>query len=227
MLLFDQIQQLEFRFWGSPADTSQFDTLYESIDMSAGLTDRDYAPAQIAEDLPKACRFGIDGDPAGPFVCAEEILASPEPADRLLIVAESPGAHAHPSDVLHRIAEMGQFPIEYRAHAFGTENDVADSVVAVDQRFSRSLWNPLQEPSEGQFERGMWFEGEAPEAFLVAFDLRQRRVAAGLRKEVEVLLDAIDPMNLREDFCELREHPSTRAHVGVVTKEPARDSLAL
>src|ERR1700691_2454676 len=183
MLLFDQIQQLEFRFCGSPADTSQFDTLHESIDMSAGLTDRDYAPAQIAEDLPEACCFGIDRLTAGSFVCAEEILASPEAARRLLIVAGPPGAHSHPSDVLHRIAEMGKFPIEDRAHTFGTENDIADSVVAVDQRFSRSLWNPLQEPSEGQFERGMWFEGEAPKVFLVAFDLGQRRVGARIPPE--------------------------------------------
>src|ERR1700688_2423338 len=147
MLLFNEIQQLQFSFHSPPADTSQFDALNESVDMRTSLADGDYAPAQIAEDLPEARRFRIDIGAAGFFVSAEEILAGAEAADRLLIVAETPGAHAHPSDVLHRIAEMRQFPIENRAHAFGAKNYIADSVIAVHQRFSRSLRNPLQEPS--------------------------------------------------------------------------------
>ena len=104
MLLFNEIQQLQFSFCSPPADTSQFDALYESVDMSTGLADGDYAPAQIAEDLPEARRFGIDGGAAGFFVSAKEVLASAESAHRLLIVAESPGSNAYPSDVLHRIA---------------------------------------------------------------------------------------------------------------------------
>ena len=61
MLLFDQIQQLELGLGGPPADTSEFYALHKSIDMGTGLPDGDYAPAQIAEDLPKARRLGIDG----------------------------------------------------------------------------------------------------------------------------------------------------------------------
>jgi len=98
------------QFLQSPADASQFDALYESVDVSTRLADSDYAPAQITEDLPEARGFRIDGGAAGFLVGAEEILARAEPADRLLIVSETPGAHAHPSDVLHRIAEMRQFP---------------------------------------------------------------------------------------------------------------------
>src|ERR1700722_14246279 len=114
--------------------------------MSTGLADRYYAPAQIAEDLPEARRFGIDGGAARIFVSAKKIFASAEPSDRFLIVAETPGTHAHPAEVLHRIAEMRQLPIEDRSHAFRTENDIADSVVAVYQRLPRSPRDALQEP---------------------------------------------------------------------------------
>src|ERR1700722_20840674 len=100
MLLFNEIQQLQFSFRSSPSDTGQFDALHESVDMRTCLADGDYAPAQITEDLPEARRFRIDGSAAGFFVCAEEVLAGAEPADRFLIVAETPGAHAHPADVL-------------------------------------------------------------------------------------------------------------------------------
>ena len=61
MWLFDQVQEFQLSLRRSPSDTSQFDALYESIDMGAGLADRDYTPAQIAEDLPESRRFGIDG----------------------------------------------------------------------------------------------------------------------------------------------------------------------
>src|SRR5580692_9995991 len=187
MLLLNEIQQLQFSFCRPPSDAGQFDTLHESVDMSTRLTDGDYAPAQIAEDLPEARSFRIDCGAAGFFVRAKEILASAESSDRFLIVAETPGPHAHPSDVLHRIAEMRQLPIEDRSHAFGTENDIADSVVAVHQRLSRGPGDALQEPSKSQLERRMRFEREASKVFLVALDLGQRCTVTRFRQEVELV----------------------------------------
>src|SRR5208282_2463496 len=95
--------------------------------MGPGLADGDYAPAQIAEDLPESSRFGIDGGATGFLVGVEKILAGAKPSDRFLIIAETPCPHAHPSDVLHGIAEMRQLPIEDRSHAFGPKNNIADS----------------------------------------------------------------------------------------------------
>src|SRR3984957_3414680 len=195
--------------------------------MSTGLADRYYAPAQIAEDFPEARRLRIDCGAASIFVSSEEILASAQSSDRFLIIAETPGAHAHPTDVLHRIAEMRQLPIEDRSHAFGTKNDIADSVVAVYERLPRSSWNALQEPPEGQLERGMGFEREASKVFLVAFDLGQRCAVARLRQEVELVLDGIDPMNLRENFGELRGYHVAGAGVSVVAEQPTRDRLTI
>src|SRR5208282_6825388 len=151
----------------------------------------DYAPAQIAEDLPESSRFGIDGGATGFFVGVEKILAGAKPSDRFLIIAETPRSHAHPSDVLHGITEMRQLPIEDRSHAFGPKNNIADSIIAVYERVARRFRNALQEPSECQFERGMRFEREESKVFLVAADLGQRRVAARLRQEVELVLDGI------------------------------------
>src|SRR5580704_6295700 len=195
--------------------------------MSTRLTDGDYAPAQIAEDLPEARSFRIDGGAAGFFVRVKKVLAGAKPSDRFLIVAEAPGTHAHPSDVFHRIAEMRQLPIEDRSHAFGTENDIADPVIAVDERLSRSPWNAVQKPSEGEFERRMWFEREASKVFLVALDLGQRCTVTRFRQEVELVFDRIDPMNLRENLGELRRHRITRAGIGVVAEQSARNSFAV
>src|SRR5208283_4323357 len=227
MLLFDQIQQFELRFGGPPADTSQFDAFYKSVDMGASLTDGDYAPAEIAEDLPESRRFGIDGGAAGFFVGVEKILSRPKPSDRLLIVAETPRTHAHPSDVLHGIAEMRQLPIEDRSHAFGAKNNIADSIIAVYERLARHFRNAPQEPSECQFERGMRFEREEPKGFFVAFDLAQRRVVARLRQEVEFVFYGIDSMNPRENFGELRGHRFACACVSVIAEQAARQGFAI
>src|SRR5258707_10101112 len=112
--------------------------------MGAGLADSNYSPTEIAEDFPEPSRFGIDGSSARFLVRAEEILTRGKSADRFPIIAEPPCPHAHPSDVLHRIAEMGEFPIQNRAHAFGSENHIADPIVAVHQRFSRGFPNSVK-----------------------------------------------------------------------------------
>src|ERR1039458_6417958 len=114
--------------------------------MGAGLADGDYAPPEIAEDLPESGRFGIDSGATGFFVRVEKILAGAKPSDRLLIIAEAPRPHAHPADILHGIAEMRQLPIEDRSHAFGTKDNIADSIVAVHERRARRFRNALQEP---------------------------------------------------------------------------------
>ena len=117
---------------------------------------------------------------------------------------------------------MRELPVEDRSHAFGNENDIADSVVAVHQRLPWSLWSPLQEPAKGNRRRTR-FECEASKAFFVTFDLGQRCVVARLRQEVELVFDGIDPINLRENFGELgwasrRARGHRRRRVGVVAQ---------
>jgi len=75
-LLFDQIQEFELSFprFRRP-NTSQFDALHESIDMSSSLADSNYSPTQIAKDFPEPRRFGIDGSSARFLVSAKEIFA--------------------------------------------------------------------------------------------------------------------------------------------------------
>src|SRR6266852_459114 len=178
--------------------------------MSSGLADSNYSPAQIAEDFPEPRRFGIDGDSTRFLVGAKEILARGKAADRFLIVAESPRPHAHPSDVLHRIAQMSEFPIQNRAHALGSENHVADPVVAMNQRFSRSFWNSAEEPSESQLEGRMRFQSQRAVVFLVALDLGESGGVIGRSEKVELVFGGIDSMNLRENRGELRRHHFAR-----------------
>src|SRR5260370_19413152 len=99
--------------------------------MSSCLADSDYSPPQIAEDFPEPGCVRIDGDSARLLVGAEKILARGKSADRRLIVAESPCTDAHPSDVFHPIAKLGELPIEYPAHAFGSATNIADPVIDV------------------------------------------------------------------------------------------------
>src|SRR5271169_6359347 len=73
----------------------------------------------------------------------------------------------------------------------------------------------------------MRFEREASKVFLVAPDLGQRCAVAGLWQEVELMLDGIEPMNLRENFGELRGHRVARTSVRIVAEQPARNSFAI
>src|SRR4051794_25028353 len=90
------------------------------------------APAQRAHHFPEhdACWIG----PAtGGFVAGEQILARTETANGFVDLAEAPGVDANPAEILHRVAEMRELPIEHGAHAIGTDDEVAMAEIAMHQ----------------------------------------------------------------------------------------------
>src|SRR5262249_32897485 len=110
------------------------DTAHEAVEMGLGLHDADDRPAQVAEHLPETHALRIDRAAAGVFVGGEKLFARADAADRLVVAAEAPGAYTQPAQILERVADVRELPVEDRAHAFGTEDDVADAIVAVHQR---------------------------------------------------------------------------------------------
>src|SRR5262245_31113950 len=114
-----ELQQLELGLAGAPTDAGQLDVLH-APEERLRLHDRHDAPAQVAEHLPPARDRGIDRIPAGALVGREEALALAEPAHGQRR-AEPPRAHAEPADVLHRIADVGQLPVDHGAQALGAD----------------------------------------------------------------------------------------------------------
>ena len=78
----------------------------------------------------------VDRRAAGRLVAGPQVLALAEAADRLVDHAEAPGGGADPAQVLHRIADVGDLPVEHGAHAVRADDQVAVAKVAVHQASS-------------------------------------------------------------------------------------------
>src|SRR3954464_6356263 len=82
------------------------------------------APAQRTHHFPEfhAGRVGLA---AGGFIAGEQILARTKTADRLVNLAEPPGVDADPAQILYRVAEMRELPVQHGADAVGADDEVA------------------------------------------------------------------------------------------------------
>src|SRR5579862_306352 len=163
-----QLQQLELHLRGAPPEAGQLDALQRTGQVGAGLHNRHDSPLEVTEDLPETHVPGVHRTPAGILVGAEQIIAHPDSADRLLVVAETPRTHADPPEILHRVADMGKLPVENGAHAFGAEDDVADPIVSVHDDAFVAVRQALTQPAEGELEGGMRIGGNGAEDLLVA-----------------------------------------------------------
>ena len=85
------------------------------LEMREGLGDADHAPLQRAERDPVAQRVFVDRAPARGLVRVEQLGDVAEAADELVDHAEPPRLHAQPSEILDRIAEVRELPVEHRA----------------------------------------------------------------------------------------------------------------
>src|SRR5699024_5567296 len=110
-----------------PADGGQLDRAAHPAGVGDRLHDAHDPPLQRAEDLPPPQRLEVDvvAVPGG------QLLVGPEAADGQ-VDAEAPRLHAEPAEVLHRVAGVGQLPVEDGPHALGTDHEVAVAEVAVD-----------------------------------------------------------------------------------------------
>ena len=77
------------------------------------------------------------------------------PDDVKLMLTKAPGTHAEPAQVFHAIADMGDFPVEHGANAFGADDKVAVAKISVHQAQRCVLRQVLLQPAKGQFKGGV------------------------------------------------------------------------
>src|SRR3982750_279943 len=121
--------------------------------MAPRLRERADRPLHVAEHLPPQELVDRDLTPRQldvPLEVRLHVAHSPEPP---LVGPETPRAPERPRDVLTRIAEVGELPVEQVFEPAVGDDDVADPEVAVaDDRVER-LGSPLGEPAEAELDR--------------------------------------------------------------------------
>ena len=130
------------------------------------------------------------------------------------IAAEAPGPHARPAQVLHRVAEVGQFPVDDGMQAVGTDQHVAEPEVAVHHGLARAGGTVLLQPAEGELEGGDRV-AEPVEHLAVLVQL-----VDGLQ---EVQLVGRDGVDGGEGAPELGRQPGASVAVGVVAQDAPGD----
>ena len=142
-----------------PADGGELHRAGRPAQVAPRLHDADHAPLERAERLPPAQGLEVDRPAAGRLVGRRQLLAGGHAAGRQRR-AEPPRPHAEPAEVLHRVAEVGQLPVEDRPQAVGADEEVAEAEVAVDDprlvrargRFASSQRKPELEGRVGLAE---------------------------------------------------------------------------
>src|ERR1700743_389038 len=110
------------------------------------------APAQRAHDFPELYPRRIE-TAAGGHIARKPFLARAEAAHGMVDLAEPPGINADPSEILHGIAEMREFPVQHRAHALRADDEIAMAEIAVHQRhLAGGPWIAFAQPAQRQFE---------------------------------------------------------------------------
>src|SRR5260370_16121898 len=110
-----------------------------------------HRPLHVAERLPEADVRWIDGNAAGALICGKEVLTRSEATDRPA-APEPPGADAKPAEIHHRIAKLGQLPIEHAADAVFTNDQIAHPEVAVHHGLAGGARQMLRQPAQSALE---------------------------------------------------------------------------
>src|SRR5262245_45711380 len=101
--------------------------------MPMRLCHRADGPAEIPHHFPVGDLAVVHLSTAGSLVGREELLGGSDAAQPQCVLAEAPRAHARPGEVLVRIAEMGELPVEDARQALRPDHEVAETVIAVYQ----------------------------------------------------------------------------------------------
>src|SRR5439155_27307022 len=114
------------------------------------LAKRADRPLHVPEDLPHVQLLERDL-PARELAVALEIrLDLADPAEASPVDAESPGAHERPRDVLGRIADVRELPVEDADETVGVHGEVAEPEVAVQDDVLAVAREPLPHPEEAE-----------------------------------------------------------------------------
>ena len=119
-----------------------------------GLHHADHAPAQRPGELPAAQLLGRDAYARVARVRVQQLLARAEPRRGQVGPREAPGGHAHPAEILDRVAEVRQLPVEHARDALAVDHQVAHPEVPVNERPARRRPVGAQR-AEGELEHRM------------------------------------------------------------------------
>ena len=120
----EQAEQVPLVLAHPPADRGQLHRAGRPAEVAPRLHDADHAPLERAEHLPPAQRLEVDGRAAGRLVGRRQLLPGGHAAGGQRR-AEAPRPHAEPAEVLHRVAEVGELPVEDRPQPVGSDEEVA------------------------------------------------------------------------------------------------------
>ena len=201
----------------APADGGQLDRAGGATEVRRGLQGADGGPLHRGVHLPPVDAFGCDGVAAGVAIGGQQFGQRAEPAD-LALAAEAPGGGAQPADVLGGVAHVGELPVEDAAQPIGSNQEVADPVVAVHGH-PRPVGRPTsRQPAQAELERRPHLAQSIEERQGVTQWVRRRQPFEGRR---------IDGVDGGQRAAGLAGQGLARRRPFLVAQDLARDGLAL
>ena len=147
----------------------------QAVEVPRRLAKRADGPAYVAEELPPTRAPGLDAGPRGALIRPEKGVPIGQPAGGTVIRAEPPRPDAQPPQILQRIAQVRELPVQDAGEAgVGPYDKVAGAVIAVDQSDPIGVRQVPAQPAQPQFQ-GRVRLAQAVELCLEAVELGGRR----------------------------------------------------
>ena len=121
--------------------------------MGRRLEQADHCPLDGGVGLPPPDPIEIHVSSAGRDVCSQKSVQVTESAHPTR-ATEPPRPGTQPPDVLRRVPQVGQFPVEYGTQPGAVDQEVAHPEVTVDHHRSVPGWMAAGEPPCPQFQNG-------------------------------------------------------------------------
>src|SRR5205823_10255527 len=106
-----ELDQIPLLFGYPPSDGSQLDGADSTGEVDGGLAHATNAPLERLLDEPPVEDISIDRAAAGFLIGGDQLVDRADPAD-LERCAEAPRLHAEPGQVLDRVAQVHQLPVD-------------------------------------------------------------------------------------------------------------------
>src|SRR5262249_28278886 len=116
------------------------------------LSGTDHRPLDVAEGLPVADAIGVDRPAAGGLIGASEVLERADPSHGAIVVPEAPGADAEPADVLRRVSQVRELPVDHRGEPILVDDEVAEAEVPMDEPGLGGLGRSGPQPAQPQLD---------------------------------------------------------------------------
>src|SRR5215216_3925 len=196
--MLDEVQQLVFHLGRHPAEHRVLDAAIHPREVPPTLRQAARRPLDVAEHLPPGELALGDLAPRQLRVTLEVRADLADAAEPTVVLAEPPGAYDRPADVLARIREVRELPVEEVLEAALGDDDVPDPEVAVADDVVERLGAVLPEPPEAVLDRRMRL-ADRVQLVLEAFeDVARPEEGQPLRR---------DRVDLRDLLRELRLEP--------------------